>query len=297
MSINYEFINICGLGFVGGSMSYLCKQNHIGYSVYDVIDKEDPCALGIYKDISKFVKNSEAANKNNFYLISVPTPSTPQTGECNTTIVESVVEELFKCHTKKTFVLIKSTVQPGTCRKIYNKYSNNNSESNNFNIIFVPEFLTERRANLDMYEAKFAMFGTCDGNTPTEVVELFKDIYKHNKDLEIVVRKFEICEIFKYTINIFLGVKVWFFNEMYEICEKLDVEYNDLRSLLPLDQRIGMSHTQVPGPDGKYGFGGSCFIKENRGGTFLQNSLGIPNTILKEIYKRNMELRNKPVKE
>jgi UDPglucose 6-dehydrogenase len=293
-SPNYKFINICGLGFVGGSMSYLCKQNKVGYSVYDVIDKEDPSAIAIFKDLTSFVKHSEQENNINFYLISVPTPS-KETGECNTTIVESVIDQLFQSYTKKTIVLIKSTVQPGTCRNIYNKYNLYNNS--NFQIVFVPEFLTERRANLDMYEAKFAMFGTHDGSEPSDVVNLFRKLYKHNEDIEIVIRKYEICELFKYTINSYLGVKVWFFNEIYQICEKLNVEYDNLHSLLSLDPRIGMSHTNVPGPDGKFGFGGACLPKENRGFSYLQNHLGIPNTILTEIHKRNTELRNKSVKE
>jgi nucleotide sugar dehydrogenase len=292
--MDHKFINICGLGFVGGSVSYLCKQNNVGYSVYDVIDKEDPSALAIFKNLTEFVKHSESINDTNFYIISVPTPSR-ENGECNTTIVESVIDQIFKVHIKKTFVLIKSTVQPGTCRRINDKYNQTYfyNDKTNFQIVFVPEFLTERRANLDMYEANFAMFGTHDGTEPTEVVELFKQLYKHNTDISIVVRKYETCELFKYTINSYLGVKVWFFNEIYQICEKLNIDYNNLQSLLSLDSRIGMSHTQVPGPDGKFGFGGACLPKENRGFSYLQNELNIPNNIITEIYNRNSELRKR----
>lgn len=286
---NYQFVNICGLGFVGGSVSYLCKSNNVKYSVYDVIDKDDPDAIGVFKNIKDFVKHSETYNETNFYFISVPTPSGPN-GECNTTIVESVIDQLYTEHTKKTYILLKSTVQPGTCRKLHEKYGSNT----NFQIVFVPEFLTEVRANLDMFEAKFAMFGTHDNNEPTEVVNMFRELYKHNNDLEIVVRKYEACEIFKYTINCFLGVKVWFFNEIYEICEKFDTEYNTLRSMLPLDPRIGMAHTMVPGPDGKFGFGKKCLKKECRAFSYLQNQLGIPNTLFTEIFNRNMQLRGKP---
>lgn len=286
---NYKFVNICGLGFVGGSVSYLCKSNDVKYSVYDVIDKDDPDAVKIFNKVESLVEHSESHNETNFYFISVPTPSGSK-GECNTSIVESVIENLYKIHNKKTYILLKSTVQPGTCRKLHEKYGNNN-----FQIVFVPEFLTEVRANLDMFEAKFAMFGTHDGDEPTEVVNMFRELYRHNNDLEIVVRKYEACEIFKYTINCFLGVKVWFFNEIYEICEKFDTEYDTLRSMLPLDPRIGMSHTMVPGPDGKFSFSGTCLPKECRGFGYLQNQLGIPNTIFTELSKRSDQLREKPV--
>ena len=84
---------------------------------------------------------------------------------------------------------------------------------------------------------------------------------------------------------------------MYEICEKFDTPYDELRSLLPLDPRIGMSHTMVPGPDGKFGFGLGCLPKECRSLIYLQNLLGIPNTVLSELFNRNTELRKKHVLE
>lgn len=289
---NFEFVNICGLGFVGGSIAYLCKQNDVKFSVFDVMEKNEPKAVCIYNDITSLVRESEKKNKINYYFICVPTPS-KQSGECDTTIVESVVKQLSELHTKTTYILLKSTVQPGTSRKLQNKFGNNN-----FTVVFVPEFLTEKRANLDMYEAKFALFGTYDGEPISHFTSLFQQLYKHNSQLEFVTKKYEACEIFKYTINVFLGVKVWFFNEIYEICENFDIEYNTLRDLLPLEPRIGMSHTMVPGHDGKFSYGLACLPKEIRAFRFLQNSLGIPDKVMTEFIKRNeQELRLKPVKD
>ena len=287
--MEYQFINICGLGFVGGSVSYLCRKNSTAYSGYDIVLKNDSDAVAIYNDIKQLISNSEQNNDVNFYFICVPTPMGIE-GECNTTIVEKVVGQLFAHHQKQTIVLIKSTVQPGTCRKLFERYSNNL-----FKIAFVPEFLTERRANLDMYEAKFAMIGTHDGKENDHITNLMKRLYKHNSALECITRKYEACEIFKYTINCFLGVKVWFFNEVYELCEKFNIEYDQLRHLLPLDPRIGMSHTLVPGPDGGFGFSGTCIPKDLSGFQYLQNQLDIPNTVLSDIFKRNKEIRKKPV--
>jgi UDPglucose 6-dehydrogenase len=280
-------INICGYGFVGGSVAYLCKENNINFRIYDVIEKKESKALKIYDKLEEMVNDSENYKKINYYFICVPTPS-KQTGECDTTIVESIIENLYKLHKNKTYVLIKSTVQPGTCRDLHQKYG-----KDDFIIVLVPEFLTERRANLDMYEAKFSMFGTNDGKDPDEVFPLFRMLYKHNKEMEYITRKYEACEIFKYTINCFLGVKVWFFNEINEICEKFDMKYNDVRNLLQLDPRIGMSHTTVPGPDGKYGFSGTCLPKECRGLSYLQNKYNISNNVIEDILKRNIEFRKK----
>lgn len=282
-------VNICGYGFVGGSMGYLCKANNVKFSIYDTISKYEPQATEIFTDISELISWSESNNECNYYVICVPTPS-GSNGECNTSIVESVISELsIKC-TKETFIIIKSTVVPGTCKKLYEKY-----HKKNLDIVLVPEFLTERRANLDMYESDFVLFGTFDGNINTKVVELLNAMYKHKPDIKCITKKYEECEIFKYSINCFLGVKVWFFNEIFEICEKLGIQYESVRDMLQLDKRIGMSHTLVPGPDGKFAYGGACIPKEISGCLNLQTQLGIPNNVLKEIRCRNTQLRKKSI--
>lgn len=283
----YDHISICGLGYVGGSVAYVCKQNGVKFSVFDIAVKHEPQAIGVYNEIEALVSKSEQQNENNFYFICVPTPS-KKSGECDTTIVESVVENIHRHAQKKSYVLIKSTVQPGTCRKLFNKFS-----STQFQIVFIPEFLTEKRANLDAFDANFALVGSEDGSEVCDVVEMIKGLYQHNPQLEIVNKKFEVCELFKYTINTFLSIKVWFFNEVYELSEKLGFDYNELKEILRLDSRIGTSHINIPGYHG-FKFGGSCFLKDSNGFRFLQNSLGIPDTVLNEILNRNDELGKKP---
>lgn len=288
-SMSFNFINIVGYGYVGSSLGYLLKKNTIPFTITDVQRKDEPSAHRVFDNVTDTVKFSESKNQWNTYFVCVPTPSRTN-GECNTDVVEDVVNTIYKTSQKHTTVFVKSTVQPRTCRQLFNKYN-----SDQFNIVFVPEFLTEKRAHLDMYEAKFALVGTHDGKECTEVVELFRCIYSHNPQIEIITKKFEVCELFKYTVNVFLATKVWFFNEIYELSEKLEFEYNDLRDILRLDPRIGESHTQVPGHDGKFGFGLGCLPKEILASSFLQNQNGIPNTVLETIIERNKTFRNKDV--
>lgn len=280
-------INICGLGFVGGSIARMCKRNKVKFNAYDIRDlnTNDIGAEKSYNNIISFVENSECNNDLNFYFVCVPTPC-KQSGECDTSIVETVVDELYRNHSKKTYILIKSTIQPGTSRKLSNMY-----KKDTFNVIFVPEFLTEKNANEDMYSAKFTLMGTRDGIQDNNVTMLFKKLYSHNPNIDLITRKYETLEIFKYTVNVFLAVKVWFFNEIYQVCEKCEVDYNEVRNLLHLDSRIGQSHTMVPGHDGKFGYGGSCFIKDTAAFRFLQNSLDIPDDVIKSIIERNHDIR------
>ena len=283
-------ISICGFGYVGGAMGHLCDKNNIRYNVYDITTKLGD-SFTYYANLATMVSVNESTDRFNCYFIAVPTPS-DSLGNCDTSIVERVLADLRSFIKKKSIVFIKSTVKPGTTRNFYDKYSSETLE-----IVFCPEFLREATYKDDIYNAKFSMFGMknkSDSFITTQIEKVFKDyLYKHNPDFEFYFRDFEICEMFKYTVNVFLATKVWFFNEVNEVCEKLGVDYKDLRDLFPLDPRIGMSHTMVPGHDGKYGYGLGCLPKETRAFRHLQNQLGIPDSIINSIINRNEEFRQK----
>ncbi|NBP01668.1 MAG: UDP-glucose/GDP-mannose dehydrogenase family protein [Proteobacteria bacterium] len=284
------FINIVGYGYVGSALGYLCKQNNVDFCVFDVVAKTEGKAVKCFDKLSELVRHSEQFNQNNVYFVCVPTPSGDD-GSCNTSIVESVIEQIQKLAGKKTSVIIKSTVQPGTCRKLHEQFG-----SDLFSIIFCPEFLKERTFQEDMFNASFCLLG---GSNRDDKLEMEKDVinrmYAHKLKLkqpfEILVHSYEECELFKYTLNVYLAVKVWYFNEIHDVAERLNVDYDRLKELFRLDPRIGSSHTHVPGPDGKRGFGGKCLPKETRGMAFLQNSLGLDNSVLQRILERNLEMR------
>jgi UDPglucose 6-dehydrogenase len=71
-----------------------------------------------------------------------------------------------------------------------------------------------------------------------------------------------IAELVKYTTNCFLATKVSFANEIKQVCDSLDVDYDKVVEYAIKDKRLGGSHWSVPGPDGLLGFGGSCFPKD-----------------------------------
>lgn len=284
--LNYNHINIIGYGYVGSSFGYLCKENNVKFSVTDLSLKTEERAEFVSTNILETIKKSEESNQWNVYIVCVPTPSL-ESGECDISIVSRVVELLANNIKKSSTVFIKSTIRPRTSRMLHNVYSNDM-----FDICFLPEFLTERSAQFDMYNAKFTLIGTADGIDNQVYNLLLKSLYKH-KSINIYTRKYEVCELFKYTINVFLATKVWFFNEISELTDKFGFEYSELQELLKLDPRIGESHTLVPGPDGKYSFGGSCFPKDTKSLCFTQYKENLPNTILSEIIKRSEELRKK----
>jgi UDPglucose 6-dehydrogenase len=280
--MSFTFLNIIGYGYVGGGLGHLCKSNNVPFCTFDVIQKDEPMAKMNTDNLEKLVEHSELYNEDNVYTICVPTPSST-TGECDISIVESVIEKLYKTvKSKSNIVIIKSTVQPGTTRMLMNKFQDK------LEIVFCPEFLKEHTYKEDMYNADFCLVGS--DNIDTKVSDVMRKLYKH-KEIDVICRSSEECEIFKYTVNVFLAVKVWYFNEISEICNKFGVEYKGLQSLFKLEPRIGESHTDVPGHDKLHGFGGKCLPKETLALKYLQENLGIPNQVLENIISRNNKLR------
>lgn len=280
-----EFVNIIGYGYVGSALGYVCSKNKVGFCTFDVIKKNDTSAFKNFDNLQEMVNNSEKYNTQNAYFICVPTPP-KESGECDTTIVENVILKLFAVTTLDTTIFIKSTVEPGTCRELNKKYGNST-----FRIVFCPEFLKERSYKEDMYNADFAILGFSNENLDYQFeVEIMKTIYNHKK-LDVIIRSYEEAELFKYTINVFLAVKVWYFNEINILSDKFGVDYNKFKTLFKLEPRLGSSHLDVPGPDGNRGFGGKCLPKETKGMCYLQDKKGINNEILQKILDRNISIR------
>ena len=313
-------INVVGFGFVGGAMGYLCEENKIKYSVYDLMPKsqvlttkgvDEKYNFDYYNSLDTMIINSEYKNdRHNVYFICVPTNSTAN-GDCDISIVESVLRNISSMITKKSIVVVKSTVSPGVTRVLNSKYS-----KSNLDIVFCPEFLRELTYKKDILNAYFTIFGVHDNislDTLNVLSNLFKnELYKHKKEtlikksfnkvigknsynMDIIIKSYEEAELFKYTLNSFLGVKVWYFNKIYEVCEKMNVDYQSFKKLFILDQRFGNYGTTVPGYHG-FGFSGKCIPKECRGMRNLQHSLGINNDIFSYIVKENTIYNSKKYK-
>jgi UDP-N-acetyl-D-mannosaminuronate dehydrogenase len=120
--MSYKFVNILGYGYVGGAIGHLCKSNNVPFCTYDVIEKDEELAVKNFSNIDTLINFSEHSNEHNVYFICVPTPPDSDTGECDITIVESVMKELYEKSSKSTSIIIKSTVRPGTSRILSDKY-------------------------------------------------------------------------------------------------------------------------------------------------------------------------------
>ena len=132
-----------------------------------------------------------------------------------------------------------------------------------------------------------------DNKLRCEFQEMFLMAKKNGK---IDSDEFNFCqtgeaELSKLTRNAFLSVKVSFFNEIEEFCRKKSIDYETLIKLVSVDERIGGSHTQVPGPDRKRGYGGTCFPKDISSlHNQMVNEVGMESFIAESSIRRNLNV-------
>jgi UDPglucose 6-dehydrogenase len=182
---------------------------------------------------------------------------------------------------KHVTVILKSTVPPGTTEslnKLYGHYAS---------VVFNPEFLTEANANDDYKNQNRIIVG---GNRPesSQVKQVFAKAFPK---VPIIKTSASIAEMVKYVTNTFLAMKVSFANEMAQICQGLDIDYDKVIEYARSDDRLGNSHWAVPGPDGDKGFGGHCFPKDVAALTHLAVTLGVEPTMLAGTAIKNKEVR------
>ena len=123
----------------------------------------------------------------------------------------------------------------------------------------------------------------------SQVSQLFKG--RFGKTISILETDFESAEMVKYMTNSFLATKVSFMNEMKALCDACDARWEDALEGFLRDGRVGHSHTQVPGPDGKFGFGGSCFPKDIQALINFSKDLNINLNTVEGAWSTNLKVR------
>ena len=118
--------------------------------------------------------------------------------------------------------------------------------------------------------------------------QIYSKVFPH---ATIVKTGSKTAEMVKYFTNCFLANKVSFSNEMYELCDALNLDYDKIIEYAVLDKRLGNSHWAVPGPDGDKGFGGHCFPKDLSAIIKISEEFGTVNNVLKSIKKTNDRVR------
>jgi UDPglucose 6-dehydrogenase len=265
-----EKIGIIGQGFVGTAVKEGMK-NYYDVRTFDINGNCNELSL-----------HTLIENVNETFLC-LPTPM-KKSGECDLSIVKDCLSNITKLidYLNKTnfIVIIKSTIPPGTTEKL-------NEEFPNIHIAFNPEFLTEANA-IDDYKNQNRIIIGANRPYSSRVKQIFAKAFPK---VPIIKTSSTIAETIKYVTNTFLAMKVSYANEIYQLCEKLGVDYDKVIEYARYDDRLGNSHWAVPGPDGDFGFGGHCFPKDIAALQHVMGILNIDSIMLNATIKKNEMMR------
>ncbi len=264
-------IGIIGRGFVGSAVEF-------GFSAQTGCD----AIVKVYDKNPKLSQNTleETLNESDFVFLSVPTPSNSD-GSINLDVLEQALFDINKINNRSNIILIRSTIVPGTTRDFQDSFSN-------LNLVFNPEFLTERSAKYDFINQSRFILGGKTKDT-SKVADLFR--WRFGETTSIIETNFETAELIKYMNNCFFATKVSFLNEMKLMSDKIGADWVTAVEGFVRDGRIGHSHLSVPGPDGKLGFGGSCFPKDIQAIINFAKKLDIELHTLQGAWDTNLTVR------
>lgn len=252
---------IIGNGFVGESQAFAFSPTS-EIRIYDI----DPL---------KATHTLEETCQSDFVFVAVPTPMKKDGSQD-----VSYIENVFNSVPPGPIYIIKSTVLPGTTQKLAEKY-------NNLDIIFSPEFLTERTAKLDMLTQARIIFGG-KKRLCNKVKKLFEQRFMNR---HYIITDSTTAELVKYMNNTFFATKVSIINEFKRLSDALGTNWEEAMYGFSSDGRVGDSHLHTPGPDGKPGYGGTCFPKDVNALITLGRELNTPMNTLEAGWKTNLEVR------
>lgn len=251
---------IVGHGFVGSAVDYGFDSP----SCYKyIVDPKGGLPIGALETIDIDIT-----------FICVPTPMGAD-GTIDSSILESCLDYLIE--NVSGIKVVKSTVTPDILEKYKDK------------IVYNPEFLTEKSANEDFVNPVLHVFGGLF--ELTKEVEQIYEQYSNCKPCPVFHMSITDASFVKYGINSYLASKVLWFNQFFDVVSTNNANYGKILGAMTSDPRVGISHTMVPGFDGKRGFSGSCFPKDSWAFAKFAKISGTDFTVLEEVIRRNQDYR------
>lgn len=235
---------------------------YIGGALKKWLEENNPAANVLVSDPPKGMNDPLDSADVVFVSLHVPTEAD---GSQDLALLESVIRAL-----PDVPVFVRTTILPGTSARL--------SKSTGRRVFFMPEFLTQRTAESD-FAAQPMVFA---GET-----ELLKRVFPGKKYLEMSSLD---AEITKYAHNVFGAYKVTYFNAVRDYCARLGADWDKVHDGVLLSGYINDTHTHVPGPDGRPGYGGKCFPKDVN--AFAKLAEGTPlGELLAPLHRLNVLFR------
>lgn len=249
-------LTLVGYGFVGKAVFNSLKDHHTMFVV-------DPA----------YNTNKIGDEQADGYIVCVPTPMRKD-GRCEMQFVFEVLEQM----PNDVPILIKSTI----CLEGWEMLADTFPDKL---MSFSPEFLVAATADADFANQEYMLIG---GESTQFWVDTFS---KRFPDMLFYKESIRDLILIKYARNSFLATKVAFFNDLYDTVVNAGANWERVRKGIGIDDRIGLSHTMVPGPDGKRGFGGACFPKDTAAFVKTAEYYGGELTLLKQVIEQNRKIR------
>ena len=265
-------IGIIGVGFVGRAMFRSFKEKEVnifGYDKYNKTIDMGPLEKSLENDVlflclpTLFDKNKNMYNKDAIYET------------CN----------FLNDNNYKGVVVLKSTVEPQTVNSLCDKYKNLEFAHN-------PEFLTARTAFHDFHNQTHIVLGRSKRCSNDNFNKLYSFYAQYYPRASITICNSNESECMKIFVNSFYATKIQIFNEFYLLCEKMGINFNNVKDIMLKNKWFTPHHTHVPGPDGKLSYGGACFPKDTSAllQTMLKNNTNCE--VLKSVVKERSEMRD-----
>jgi UDPglucose 6-dehydrogenase len=268
MILDSAKIAIIGLGFVGSAVRDSFDSMFLDAATVLIDSDPRKQCQGTYNDLT----DVEAV------FICVPSPQGPN-GECDTGILENVLDNLEKVGYQNV-IISKVTAVPKEYERLQKRFKN---------LVHIPEFLTAANATEEYRKETDAIIGGSVKAFQREAARIVK--LSQPELTNIAFCSIGEAAMSKYVINSFLATKVVFMNEMYQLAQAHEYDWRKIRTLIDMDERIGKSHTRVPGPDGTLGFGGMCFPKDTVALLEYAKQQSVQLNVLDTAVKKNLLLR------
>jgi len=220
-------IGIIGLGMVGGVMKKYFELND-------------------YQVLSKDLDHDQGVASADIIFVSVPTPYAEELKGYDLT----AIKESLKSLPPGKLVVIKSTVQPGTTEALQKEFPE-------LNLLFNPEFLTEATTDRDFNNPEKQIIGYTEKSK--ELAGQILDILPEAPYSKIMPAG--EAELIKLATNAYMSLKVVYFNQIYDLCQAYDLDYDEVKEGVFADTRVGRSHGEI-WHGGFRGFGGKCLPKD-----------------------------------
>lgn len=231
-------VGIIGVGFVGGAILQSFIEHKICVIPYDK-----------YKNIGNF----EDILDTDILFLCLPTLYNVDIAEYDKSAIFEVCGLLNK-YQYQGIIINKSTVEPGVTQKLAEEYD--------LILLHNPEFLTARTAYHDFHNQTHIVIGSTSKSNKSHIsiVENFYKLYYPSAEITIISS--DESESVKLFCNCFYSVKIQFFNELYLLCQKKNIDFNKIKKTMLKNNWINPMHTEVPGNDKQLSYGGMCFPKD-----------------------------------